>query len=174
MSRESFDFIPSFLDAANIDLKSFSDRFYKTHCGGRLQPVLDNLKRMKDLGIWLEITTLIIPDLNDSDEELRDIAGFIASLGTETPWHISRFHPQYKMVQKPPTPSATIHRARHIGKEEGLKYVYTGNIPGDEGEHTYCASCGRLLIERFGFSINRMDIEEGLCPNCKSPLDGIL
>jgi len=174
MSQECIELMPPFLDAANIDLKSFSDNFYRTYCGGRLQPVLDSLKKLKDLGIWLEITTLIIPGLNDSDAELRDIAQFVASLGVETPWHISRFHGQYKMSQIPSTPRATLHRAWNIGKEAGLKYVYRGNIPGDGGEDTFCSFCGYLLIERHGFTVNRIDLKGGFCPQCGTPLDGIL
>lgn len=174
MSQECIELTPPFLDAANIDLKSFSDDFYRRYCGARLQPVLDSLKTLKDQGIWIEITTLIIPDLNDSDEELRNIAQFIASLGAETPWHISRFHAHYKMEHTPPTSRATLHRAWNIGKEAGLKYVYTGNIPGDEGEHTFCASCGHLLIERFGFTVKRIDLKGRACPHCAAPLDGIL
>jgi pyruvate formate lyase activating enzyme len=128
---------------------------------------------MKELGIWLEVTTLIIPTLNDSKEELRDIARYIHSIGPETPWHISRFHPQYKMENIPSTPLATIHMASEIGKEAGLKYVYSGNVPGDEGENTYCSNCGKLLIKRYGFNIQKIDLRESKCPACKTPLDGI-
>ena len=166
--------ISPYLDAANVDLKSFSDEFYKKRCGGRLQPVLDSLRKMKEFGIWVEVTTLIIPTLNDSDDELRQIAGFIHSLGAETPWHISRFYPQYKMVDLPPTPVETIHRAAEIGKELGLKYVYSGNIPGDVGENTCCYNCGNLLIDRYGFHINKINLQESCCPKCGTPLDGIL
>ncbi len=122
----------------------------------------------------MEITTLVIPTLNDSEEELRQIAEFIFSLGNETPWHISRFHPQYKMANLPLTPVETIHKAVEIGKETGLKYVYSGNVPGDIGEKTFCYSCGALLIDRYGFSINRISLRESRCPECDTPLDGIL
>lgn len=174
MTEEAILKLSPYLDAANVDLKSFSDDFYKKRCGGRLQPVLDSLRKMKELGIWVEVTTLIIPTLNDSDEELRQIAEFILSLGTETPWHISRFHPQYKMVNLPPTPIETIHKAAEIGKEAGLKYVYSGNVPGDVGESTYCYNCGNLLIDRYGFHINRINLEESRCPKCGTAMDGIL
>ena len=174
MTEEAILKISPYLDAANVDLKSFSDDFYKKRCGGRLQPVLDSLKKMKELGIWVEVTTLIIPTLNDSDEELRQIAEFILSLGAETPWHISRFHPQYKMVDLPPTPVETIHRAAEIGKEVGLRYVYSGNVPGDVGENTLCYNCGNLLIDRYGFSIKRINLQESRCPKCDTPLDGIV
>ncbi len=174
MTAEALEKISPYLDAANVDLKSFSDDFYKTWCGARLQPVLDSIRKMKELNIWVEITTLVIPTLNDTEEELRQIAEFILSLGAETPWHISRFHPQYKMANLPLTPVETIHRAAEIGKETGLKYVYSGNVPGDIGEKTMCYNCGALLIDRYGFTINRITLRESLCPKCGTPLDGIL
>lgn len=174
MTAEALEVISPYLDAANVDLKSFSDDFYKTYCGARIQPVLDSLKKMKELGIWVEVTTLIIPSLNDSDEELRNIAHFIASLGLETPWHISRFHPQYEMTHLPPTPVATLHKAAKFGSEAGLKYVYTGNVPGDSMESTFCSNCGNMLIDRYGFYINRYNLREGSCPECGTPLEGII
>jgi pyruvate formate lyase activating enzyme len=161
------------LDAANVDLKAFRDDFYKKECGARLQPVLDSLRKMKELGIWVEVTTLLIPGLNDGDKELGELTAFLVSLGTETPWHISRFHPQYRMTRTPPTPASSIHRAAEIGKSAGLKYVYSGNIPGDPGENTLCAHCGRLLIGRHGFSIERLDLKGSACPDCGTLLDGI-
>ncbi len=173
MTADALDTISPYLDAANVDLKSFNDEFYKKQCAARLQPVLDSLQKMKDLGVWVEVTTLIIPTLNDSNAELEKIAHFIASLGVETPWHISRFHPQYKTTGLPPTPVATLHRAFQLGKEAGLKYVYTGNVPGDEGESTFCAKCGHLLIGRYGFTINTMNLENRKCPRCGTALDGI-
>jgi len=161
------------LDAANVDLKAFRDDFYKKQCGARLQPVLDSLRKMKELGIWVEVTTLLIPGLNDGEEELGELTAFLVSLGAETPWHISRFHPQYRMTQTPPTPASSIHRAAEIGKSAGLKYVYSGNIPGDPGENTHCAHCDRILIGRHGFSIERLDLKGSACPHCGTPLDGI-
>lgn len=174
MTVEAIDKISPYLDAANVDLKSFSDDFYRKRCGGRLLPVLNSIRKMKDLGIWVEVTTLIIPTLNDSDEELRQIAEFILSVGAEVPWHISRFHPTYKMVNLPVTPVETIHRAAEIGKESGLRYVYSGNVPGDVGENTYCHNCGNLLISRYGFHVNSINLQESRCPKCNTPLDGIL
>ncbi|MBN2687568.1 MAG: AmmeMemoRadiSam system radical SAM enzyme [Deltaproteobacteria bacterium] len=174
MSAEALNVISPFLDAANVDLKSFSDDFYKKYCGARLQPVLDSLKRMKEQGIWLEITTLIIPSLNDSDEELKDIARFIASLGSDTPWHISRFHPHYEMTHLPSTPVKTLHKAARFGAEAGLKYVYTGNVPGDRQESTFCSNCGNKLIDRYGFHINELNLDGSKCPRCGTPLHGIL
>jgi len=173
MTQEALETISPYLHAANVDLKSFSDDFYKKRCGARLQPVLDSLKKMKSLGIWVEITTLLIPTLNDGDDELRQIAEFIYSLGAETPWHISRFHPQYQLTEIPLTPAAAIHKAVEIGKASGLKYIYSGNIPGDEGEDTRCSSCGEHLIDRYGFYIERLNLKGTNCPRCNTPLDGI-
>lgn len=173
MTAETLELLAPRLDAANVDLKAFSDDFYRKRCGARVQPVLETQRMMKDLGIWVEVTTLLIPGHNDTDEELRQIAGFIFSLGAETPWHISRFHPQYQMTGTPPTPPASIHRAVAIGKSAGLKYVYSGNLPGDVGENTHCYHCGRLLIGRRGFFIERLDLKGSACPQCGTPLDGI-
>ncbi|MBM4312982.1 MAG: AmmeMemoRadiSam system radical SAM enzyme [Deltaproteobacteria bacterium] len=173
MTAEALDLLGPRLDAANVDLKSFRDGFYKKQCGARLQPVLDSLKKMKEIGIWVEVTTLLIPGLNDAEEELRDLAGFIFSLGAKTPWHISRFHPQYRMTGTPPTPAASIHRAVEIGKSTGLMYVYSGNLPGDDGENTRCDRCGHLLIGRCGFEIERMDLKGSVCPRCGTALHGV-
>jgi pyruvate formate lyase activating enzyme len=125
------------------------------------------------MGIWVEITTLLIPSLNDTDKELEDIAGFIASLGKETPWHISRFHPQFKMLDTPATPVCSLHRAVEIGRQAGLKYVYSGNVPGDEGESTYCFNCRNCLIERYGFQIMSTDLNGNKCNRCGTELEGI-
>jgi pyruvate formate lyase activating enzyme len=173
MTEEMLRLLAPRLDAANVDLKAFSDEFYRKHCGARLQPVLASLQEMKNLGIWVEVTTLLIPGLNDGEEELRKLAGFLRSLGAETPWHISRFQPRYRMTEKPLTPAASIHRAIHIGKSVGLKYVYSGNIPGDGGENTSCARCGHLLIGRCGFEVERLELTGSACPRCGTLLDGI-
>jgi len=173
MTPEAIDIMVPYLDAANVDLKSFRDEFYKKQCGARLKPVLDSLKKMKDQGIWLEITTLLIPGLNDSPEELRDTATFICSLGSETPWHISRFHPQFKMLKVPSTPISSLQRACHIGKETGLKYVYSGNAPGDEGENTYCSNCAKLLINRYSYRIIDNHLSKNSCPHCGKILEGL-
>ncbi len=173
MTAAAIEMIAPYLDAANVDLKSFREEFYHDHCGSHLQPVLDSLKKMKELGIWVEVTTLLIPHLNDSAGELADIAAFVASLGVETPWHISRFHPQYKMTDRSPTPAATLSRASEIGREAGLKYVYVGNVPGSEGENTNCFNCGKLLIERHGFSIKKVTLRDNACPRCGTVLEGI-
>lgn len=173
MTAEAIEMMAPYLTAANVDLKSFRDDFYKKRCGARLNPVLESLKKMKEMGIWVEITTLLIPALNDSDEELKDIAQFITGLGKETPWHISRFHPQFKMLNVPVTSISSLHRAVEIGKQAGLKYVYSGNVPGDEGENTHCFHCGNLLIERCGFKVVSINLTGNKCSKCGTQLDGV-
>ncbi|GBE17498.1 pyruvate formate-lyase 1-activating enzyme [archaeon BMS3Abin16] len=173
ITEEALREIAPYLDAANIDLKAFTNEFYKKVCGARLQPVLDNIKLYKELGIWVEVTTLLIPGHNDSKEELREIAEFIAEVGKEIPWHVTAFYPTYKLLDTPPTPVETLRMARKIGMEAGLKYVYEGNIPGEGGENTYCPKCGETLIRRFGFGILENKIKENKCPACGSEADGI-
>ncbi len=164
---EALRMVSPYLHAANVDLKAFSDRFYRTICKARLQPVLRALEVMKELGIWIEITTLIIPGLNDHEKELRDLARFIVGLGKEVPWHISAFHPTYRMTQRPRTPVAVLRRIRSLGMEEGLAFVYTGNVPGDEGENTFCPGCGTKVIERVGFRVVATALEGNRCARCK-------
>ena len=161
------------LDANNIDLKAFTDKFYKEVCGAKLQPVLDTIRLMKELGVWVEITTLVIPGWNDSDGELRDIARFIKNLSEDIPWHVSRFWPTYMMTDRPSTPLHTLIRAREIGLVEGLRYVYVGNIPGDNGENTTCPNCGKLIIERVGFAIKQQHMTHEKCSHCQTPIAGI-
>ncbi len=161
------------LDAINIDLKSFSDDFYKKICGARLQPVLDSIKRMYEAGIWLEVTTLLIPGLNDSEEELQQIADFLVSLSPDIPWHVTGFYPCFKLTDRPPTSTASIEQARQIGLAAGLHWVYGGNRPGTGGEDSICPSCGRELIQRYGFSIQNMHLSHGKCPACLVPIAGI-
>jgi len=173
MTEEALTTIQPYLDAANVDLKSFREKFYKEVCGAKLQPVLENLKRMRQMGIWVEITTLVIPTLNDSDQEFEEIARFIVSLGREVPWHISAFYPTYKMLNLPRTSVSTLHRAREIGLKAGLRYVYCGNIPGEEGEDTFCPHCGRKVIERVGFRVAKNDVVNGACRHCHGKMDGI-
>lgn len=163
----------TFLDAANVDLKAFRDRFYKDMCGARLEPVLETLKVMKRLGVWVEVTTLLIPGLNDDPRELEELAQFLVSLGPETPWHVSRFHPTYRLTDRPPTPVATLRQARDIGRQAGLLYVYTGNVPGDEGENTYCAQCGAVVLQRHGFSTKVKGIRNGACTACGARIHGV-
>ncbi|RIJ93707.1 MAG: AmmeMemoRadiSam system radical SAM enzyme, partial [Candidatus Brocadia sp.] len=141
ITREALATIKPYLHAVNIDLKSFSSQTYKKIYGAQLEQVLDGIRSYKEMGIWIEITTLIIPEINDSASELRQIAGFIKSVGPEIPWHVSRFYPRYRLMGKPPTPVDTLKMARNIGLEVGLRYVYEGNVPGEGGENTYCYHC---------------------------------
>ncbi len=172
ITPEALKTVGSSIHAANIDLKGFTDDFYRNICGARLQPVLDSIQLYKELGIWIEITTLVIPGLNDSDQELRNIAAFIKSVGADIPWHVSRFHPTYKLIDQPRTPIETLSRARQIGMAEGLRYVYEGNVPG-EGEDTFCWNCKETLIERIGFSVESYEIRNGTCNYCGVNIDGV-
>jgi pyruvate formate lyase activating enzyme len=173
MTEEMLETFQPYLDAANVDLKAFCDETYRKYVGARLQPVLDSLKTMKRLGIWLEVTTLVIPGINDDLAELKDAAKFVASeLGVDTPWHISRFFPAYKMTDVPATPISTLQQTREIGLEAGLRYVYRGNVMG--GEDTFCHACGRLLIRRSGCWILENHIQpDGRCPDCSTPVTGM-
>lgn len=176
MTKETLDLAAPYLDAINVDLKSFSDEFYIKNCGARLQPVLDSLKRIKEKNIWLEITTLVIPTLSDSQEMFYQIAQFIKNeLGPETPWHISRFSGwiSWKLKHLPDTPIETLKRACQIGLESGLKYVYSGNVPGLASEDTYCPKCKELNIDRASYQIKRLD-KNGKCHKCGEVLDLIL
>jgi pyruvate formate lyase activating enzyme len=173
MTRECLEAIHPNLHAANVDLKAFNDRFYKEQCGARLKPVLNTIVAMREMGIWLEVTTLLIPGLNDSHQELRDLARFLAGIDPGIPWHISRFHPTYRLMDRPVTPVETLRRARNLGYEAGLQYVYTGNIPGDAGENTFCHRCRTTLIDRMGFQVNQNRIPEGRCPECGTWIPGI-
>lgn len=172
ITPEALGVIRPYLHAANIDLKGFTDDFYKNICGARLQPVLDAIRLYKEFSIWIEITTLVIPGHNDSDEELRDIARFIRSVGEDIPWHVTRFHPTYKLTDQPRTPLATLKRAQQIGFEAGLRYVYEGNIPG-ESEDTVCWSCKKRLVKRIGFSVEENKVKEGKCSYCNAVIDGV-
>jgi pyruvate formate lyase activating enzyme len=173
MSEESAKLVIPYLDAINIDIKSFSDEFYKKVCGGRLQPVLDTAKLMKKSGVWVEITTLVIPTLSDSEKMFKDIASFIRKeLGSETPWHLSQFSGliSWQLQHLPDTSVETLEMAYKIGKEAGLKYVYTGNVPGLPSEDTFCPKCNALVIDRTGYRISRRD-KQGKCPKCGENLN---
>lgn len=174
MTAEALDMISPYLDAANVDLKAFSDDFYKKYCGSRIKYVKETLVRMKRLGVFVEVTTLVIPGLNDDPDELKALAAFIADeLGPDTPWHVSRFHPCYRLTDRPSTPSATLVAAREKGFEAGLKYVYTGNIPGDIGENTFCPECREILIRRWGFNVEENRVRNGACPFCGTHINGV-
>jgi pyruvate formate lyase activating enzyme len=164
--------IAPYLDGNNIDLKG-GDEFYKKICGARLEPVKETIRLMKALGVWVEVTTLIIPDYNDSEKDLRDIAEFLSSVDPSIPWHVTQFYPTYRILDKPRTPVKTLRRAREIGFEAGLKYVYEGNVPGEGGENTYCPDCKELLIRRFGFRISENTIKDGKCPKCGHDIKGV-
>ena len=169
---EATKVIAPYLDGNNIDLKG-NDDFYKKICGARVEPVKETIRLMKDLGVWVEVTTLIIPDYNDSEEDLREIAEFIKSVDPFIPWHVTQFYPTYKLTDKPRTPLKTLRRAKEIGFETGLKYVYEGNIPGEGGEDTFCHQCKKLLIKRFGFSIIENRMKNGKCTECGAEIKGV-
>ncbi len=168
LTPEAVDFAKEWLDGINIDLKAFSEDYYKRLCKARLQPVLDTINYIAcKTDIWLEITTLLVPGENDSDDELRGLADFIVSkAGADVPWHISRFHPNYKYLDSVPTPIESLQRAERIGKQAGLNYVYLGNVPGSKSESTFCKSCGAMLIERIGYRIVANAIVKSCCPDC--------
>lgn len=171
-SKEALDGLKTRIHAANIDLKSYSDDFYRSRCGGRLAPVLDNLKRMRDMGWWIEVTTLFIPGLNDSAKEMHDIARFIKTeLGADVPWHCSAFHPSYQMQDRPPTPPDTLLRAVTAGESEGLSFIYPGNSPFSRS--TACPSCGTICVERQGWNLARHPDFIDSCPECGFKIPGI-
>jgi pyruvate formate lyase activating enzyme len=165
MTVEALEKIQPYLDAANVDLKSFDDGFYRRVCGARLQPVLETIEAMHQRGVWVEVTTLLIPGLNDSDQELEQIAQFLAGIDPDIPWHVSRFTPRYKMLDRTHTPGDTMDRAAEIGREAGLRYVYVGNVPGNMHENTYCPSCGAVAIGRIGYHTT-LNLEGNRCASC--------
>ncbi len=174
MTAEALNMIQPYLDGANVDLKAFTQSYYKDLCGAKLKPVKETLKLMVSMGIFVEVTTLIIPDLNDDERELESLARFIKDdLGPTTPWHISRFHPTYKLIDRSSTPLKTLEMARDIGLKTGLKYVYTGNVPGEAGENTFCCNCGQIVIERWGFQVRTLRMENGRCTQCGEIIDGV-
>ncbi|WP_319583362.1 AmmeMemoRadiSam system radical SAM enzyme [uncultured Pseudodesulfovibrio sp.] len=175
MSSECLDALKDDIDAINVDLKCFTEAFYNDVTGARLQPVLDNLKRIKhELGWWLEVTTLLIPGKNDSTAELDQLTDFLVNeIGTDTPWHISRFHPDYRMTDAPPTSGYSLDTAYSMGKAKGLEYVYVGNMPGSNKQDTLCPGCGKELINRTGFSSSVQGIEDGKCQACGRTIHGI-
>ena len=174
MTAEAAELIAPVLDAANVDLKAFNRKFYTDICGAKLDQVKASLREMRARGIFLEVTTLIVPGLNDAPEELKALAEFlVAELGPATPWHISRFHPTYRLTDRPPTPVETLQRARAIGIAAGLQFVYTGNVPGDAGENTFCPACGERLIERWGFRVGKVRLKDGRCVKCGAAIAGV-
>jgi pyruvate formate lyase activating enzyme len=174
MSPEALELLLPFLDAANVDLKAFSEAFYRDICGARLDPVKDTLRRLKQRGVLVEVTTLLVPGLNDAPEELEALAHFLRDdLGPDTPWHISRFHPAYRMLERSATPLATLTMARETGLAAGLRYVYIGNAPGSGGENTFCPDCGNIVINRFHYRSRINLIDTNHCAYCHQVIDGI-
>lgn len=173
MTAEAARHLAPTLDGINIDLKSFDAGFYQQVCKVRLEPVLDNIRLFHELGVLVEVTTLVIPGLNDGDDELQAIARFLRSVSVNIPWHVSGFYPTYKMLERPSTPVATLNRAREIGLAEGLRFVYTGNVADSGGEDTRCPGCSTLLIHRSGFSSQPLALHEGRCTNCQLPIFGV-
>lgn len=174
ITLEALEPLAPLIDAANVDIKAITDKFYKEVCGvPRVKPVLDATKAMKEHGIHIECTNLIIPTYNDSPEELRQLSEWVYNeLGEETPLHFSRFHPMYELNDVPATPIETVVKAREIAMEVGLQYVYCGNIHGNEGESTHCPKCGNKVVGRVGFSISRWDLnEKNQCNNCGNPIN---
>ncbi len=174
MSEELIPHMAELIDAANIDLKSFRDDFYKKICKARLEPVLRNIAQFHKEGVWLELTTLIVPGENDSENELEDIAEFIASVSKDIPWHISRFHPDFEMEDKPITPGALLDKAYEIGKAAGLKYIYIGNVRDSSKSNTTCPACGNELVtRRFMNTQSKVNLEKGQCPECGESIAGV-
>ena len=173
ISKDALGELAQYLDGANIDLKGFSDSFYQEVTGGMLAPVLESLKILKKSNVWLEITNLVIPTKNDSSAMIRDLCDWVsAELGRDTPVHFSRFYPQYKMQNLPPTPVETLRRAAEIAHESGLDYVYIGNVPGIDEENTICPACGKRVIERTGYHVNSFELEGGNCRFCGMEIAG--
>ncbi len=171
MTKDALAMLWPYLDAANVDLKFFNDESYRRVCGAKLKPVLDSIVSMRKMNIWVEVTTLVVPGENDSGRELKRIASFLADTGKEIPWHISCFHPDYKMPDKEPTPLSKLKEAYQFGKEAGLRYVYIGNV--FEQVKTYCYKCARGLISRLGFDVIENNLKDGKCPDCNTGLDGV-
>lgn len=162
------------VDAIKIDLKAFSQDFYTNYVRGQLQPVLDAIKIVAKSGVWLEIVYLVIPTLNDNPEEIKRLSQWVMKeVGPDVPLHFSQFHPMYLVKNLPPTPVSTLENARKIALEEGIHYVYIGNIPGHEAESTFCPNCKNVVIQRTGYQIRKIDLNQGRCKHCNTPIPGI-
>ncbi len=174
MSREALDMIEPYLDGINVDLKAFTDTFYRDHCQARLEPVKRNIAHIaRETGIWIEITTLLIPGLNDSEEELRAMAAWLAGVSPDLVWHVTAFHPDYEMRDRPRTSQQSLARAYEIGKEAGLHYVYVGNVMDADRESTYCPACGQKLIQRHWYNVRESWSKRGVCPRCGEAVAGV-
>jgi pyruvate formate lyase activating enzyme len=172
MTPEALDMMDGWLHAANVDIKTKDDEVMRKLTKAHSEPVLENIRRMRERGVWVEATTLIVPGYNDTDEHLRSVAEFLVEVDADIPWHLSRFHPSYKLLDVPSTPTATLAKACKIAREAGLRYVYTGNVWGDENESTTCPSCGKVVMRRFGFAVEEMSIESGKCVHCGHRIAG--
>lgn len=170
---ESADLILPWLDAVNVDLKGFRDKYHLKFCGARVAPVLDSIRRFHGAGVWTEVSTPVVPGHNDSDAELRDMAAFLADVGPDVPWHLLRFQPDYRMRELPPTPPETLRRAQDIGREAGLRYVYIGNLGDDDASNTLCPRCGEPVIRRSSFRVTGWNILNGACGACGETIAGI-
>jgi pyruvate formate lyase activating enzyme len=174
MSQAALDMLEPYLDGINVDLKAFSETFYREQCQARLEPVKRNIAHIaRQTGIWIEITTLLIPGLNDAEDELRAMATWLAEVDPEMPWHVTAFHPDYEMLDRPRTSQRALARAYEIGKQAGLHYVYVGNVMDADRESTYCPQCGQQLIQRRWYSLNELWRERGVCPHCNHPIAGV-
>ena len=172
MTQEALDTVGPYLDAVNVDLKGMSEEFYKELCDARLQPVLDNIKRIYDKNIHLEITNLMIPGYNNSEENIKALVNFMAEeVGVEVPLHFTRFFPYYKLKNLPPTEISDLEQAYKIAKDAGMKYVYVGNVSSSDGENTYCYNCGKLLVGRNSYTIQENNLKNGKCPECGAEVD---
>jgi pyruvate formate lyase activating enzyme len=174
MSQAALDMIEPYLDGINVDLKAFTEAFYREQCQARLEPVKRNIAHMaRETDIWVEVTTLLIPGLNDSDEELRAMAAWLVEVDLEMPWHVSAFHPDYEMTDRPRTSQRALAHAYEIGKEAGLHYVYVGNVMDADRESTYCPQCGKKLIQRQWYNVGELWRERGICPECGRAIAGV-
>jgi pyruvate formate lyase activating enzyme len=173
MTPEAIELVSPYLDAANVDFKSADAETYHRIMRANQAVVKESIHLLREAGVWVEVTTLVIPGMNDDPDGLREIADFIRRVDPGIPWHVSRFHPQYRMKDRPVTPLDTLKAASEIGLRAGLRYIYSGNVPGEQGENTNCHACGRLLIERWGFTVRGNHLRNGACPGCGTRIDGV-
>jgi pyruvate formate lyase activating enzyme len=173
MTPQAVETIAPYLTAINVDLKAFREETYQQVMRASLKPVLECLRALREAGVWVEVTTLVVPGMNDSDDELKGIAEFVASLPGDVPWHVSRFHASYKMMDGQTTPLETLERATELGRSAGLGFIYCGNVAGHASESTFCPSCGEKLIDRQGYMISRNDLSGGACPHCRAEVPGV-
>ena len=174
MTAEALDLLIPYLDGINVDLKGFNERLYREYCGARLAPIKRNIAHLvQETDVWTEVTTLVIPELNDSDTELRSVAEWLVSIDPGIPWHVTAFYPTHQLRDRDRTPPQTLKRAYQIGKEAGLQYVYVGNLPDPTRENSYCPNCETLLIKRAGYRTRTYWSEPGRCPQCGTKIPGV-